>query len=51
MAGVMAALLMADKPPQDEIEEAVARYSKVKNMIETEAGALVLKMHTTGAQP
>jgi hypothetical protein len=51
-ADVMAALLAADSPPPDEIEEAISRYSKVRRMVESAAGARILKLSTDhGAQP
>jgi hypothetical protein len=48
-ADQMAAILRTiDSSP--EAEAAVARYDKVKRMIEIDAGIRLRQMHTTGAQ-
>jgi hypothetical protein len=47
----MAALLASNSSDQDAITAAIARYGKVKRMIEIDAGIRIRAMHTTGAQP
>jgi hypothetical protein len=47
VAGVMAALLAADSPPPDEIEEAISRYNKVMLMLRFDIGDRVIQMSTT----